>query len=103
MEGQESYGGRTLADEVEADGQAQVADTDLALAWLHANYVHQDVDAHQPALRYLYEYRFQAAVLLLCNVAYHAKATLTLAHKLADRRIIDLQIPPQPPLPPLPG
>lgn len=94
--------GRKLAYEVWVDDLGAITDVDLALAWLYADLIHQDLDAHMRALKVDQRGRYQAGVLVLCSVAYHVKAAMNLVRMIADRGLIDLDIPPQPPTPPLP-
>lgn len=91
--------GRRLGYEVMKPGAPSIADMDLALGWLYADFVHADTDSHPVAMLYPSEQRYHAGVFLVAIVAYHARATLNLVRRLADRGLLDLEIPPQPPLP----
>ncbi|WP_162459260.1 hypothetical protein [Kocuria sediminis] len=91
--------GRRLGYEVTRAGALPITDVDLALGWLYAEFVHADEDSHPVAMLYTSHDRYRAAVFIVSIVAYHARATLNLVRRLADRGLLDLEIPPQPPLP----
>lgn len=91
--------GRLLGYEVTRTGAPSITDVDLALGWLYAEFVHADEDSHPVAMLYTSNDRYRAAVFIVSIVAFHARATLNLIRRMADRGVIDLEIPPQPPLP----